>query len=134
MSEVAGLLQVGLAADGQPPIAIDRRDVTENLLNGVPHSPRFDAGPNACQWLLVTSPDNLLPLLTQIRDAWHGSGTNISWRSLGDPTAIEVLLQQAQAAAEAQTPAPGVLGTEPQPPSDLFAPAAGPRNDSGFAQ
>jgi hypothetical protein len=127
---VSGLLQVGLAQSGEGPLAIDRLSVTENLLASVRHSPRFDAGPSASQWLLVTSPDDLLSLLTQIRDAWRNSGTNISWRQLSDSMSIDAMLQVPAIAQ----PAPGVLGSEPLPPADLPTPPAGPRNETGFAQ
>jgi hypothetical protein len=133
MSEyVSALVQVGLAQPGEPELAQDRLGVTATLLASVRHSPRFDAGPSASQWLLIAEQDQLLPLLGQVRDAWRGSGTSVSVRMLGDSMPIDVMLQPAQAPAAAQ-PSPGVLGSEPLPPSDLPAPPAGARNDSGFA-
>jgi len=57
----------------------------------------------------------------------------------GNVTAITVsaaVPAPAAAAPEASPaqPAPGILGAEPQPPTDLPTPPAGTRNDSGFAQ
>lgn len=136
MSEViSGLLQIGLAQPGEPPLALDRLAVSEKLLEAAPHSQRFAVGEHAAQWLVTVDSDQLVPLLAQIAGAWTNSGTNLSWRMLGPSTPLDQVAapvqQQAPAAAQ---PSPGVLGSEPQAPTDLPAPPAGAPNTTGFAR
>ena len=83
MTEVTGLLQIGLAQDGEPALAQDRLTVSETVLKAVPHSPRFSSGDAAVQWLITADSDQLTALLGQVRAAWDGSGTYLSWRPLG---------------------------------------------------
>ena len=99
MSEVTGLLQAGYARDGEPALAQDRLAVTEKVLEGAAHSPRFTCGDAAVQWLLTAGQDELVPLLSQVSAAWVNSGTNLSWRPLGDSTPLDQVTVPAAPAA-----------------------------------
>lgn len=98
MSEIiSGLLQAGLAQGGEPALAQDRLAVTEKVLEGIPHSPRFSSGDAAVQWLITVGSDQLTALLGQVRAAWDGSGTYLSWRPLGPSQPVaEVTAPAAQ--------------------------------------
>ena len=103
MTEVTGLLQLGLAQDGEPPLALDRLAVSEKLLEAVPHSPRFTASDAAVQWLLVVDSGQVAAILGQVEAAWTGSGTYLSWRTLS-PSQQLAEITAAPAAEPVQQP------------------------------
>ena len=136
MSEViSGLLQIGLAQPGEPPLALDRLAVSEKLLEAAPHSQRFAVGEHAAQWLVTVDSDQLVPLLAQIAGAWTNSGTNLSWRMLGPSTPLDQVAAPVQRRHQRQRSQHlACSAREPLPPGDLPTPPAGAPNPTGFAQ